>query len=89
MTEIGSGEQPTGVSNQPSPDLGVNKPVEKRSFARTEMMSCCEYFTVLAPPGFTWAGVASSQMKQRVTTARLNLRTNLAFLKTLYLNYNI
>src|SRR5882762_9891818 len=43
------------------------------------MISCCEYFTVLAPPGFTWAGVASSQMKQRVTTARLNLRTNLAF----------
>jgi hypothetical protein len=42
------------------------------------MMSCWEYFTVLAP-GSARAGVASSKIRQKVIRTRLNLGANVAF----------
>src|SRR5258708_12382514 len=57
--------------------------VEKRSFARTGITSCWEYFTVLAPPESATAGVTPSHMRQTVARIKLHLETHLAFKKLL------
>src|SRR5579862_3023838 len=48
--------------------------VEYRSFARTEITSCCEYFTVRATPVCANMGNAQATANERIATERLLLR---------------
>src|ERR1700757_2862869 len=59
--------------------------VEKRSFARTGMMSCWEYFIVLAPPGSARTGDTSIEMKERAARTRVNAKLAFERVFILYL----
>src|SRR5579862_5834589 len=48
--------------------------VEYRSFARTEITSCCEYFTVRATPVWAKTGNDKATANQSIATERLLLR---------------
>src|SRR5580658_7720684 len=49
--------------------------VEYRSFARTEIMSCCEYFTVRPTPDCAKTGNAMLTTNQNIASERLLLRS--------------
>src|SRR5271155_1726586 len=58
-----------------SSSCGKTIRVEYRSFARTAITSCCEYFTVRATPDCAKTGNAMQTANQRIASENLLLRS--------------